>query len=285
MQNISPTQIISQIDSLKQKVREWKNEGLTVGLVPTMGALHIGHESLIKKARQTCDKVVVSVFVNPIQFGPNEDLDKYPRQIDKDLELCSKNEVDVIFHPSVEEMYPEIEDQSLVCPPESYKSKLCGLTRKGHFDGVATVVIKLFNIVQPDTAFFGQKDAQQLIILKKMVRDLNIPVEIVPCNIVRNADGLACSSRNTYLSDEARQKALSIHKVLYEIKNQGLAGITSFEVAKIHALQLLHKDIEVEYLEAYDFNTLKLSSELKINTLVAIAVKLNGIRLIDNILI
>ena len=181
--------LLNKIIDVREEVKKWRAKGFKVGLVPTMGALHEGHLSLIKKAKSECDKVVVSVFVNPIQFGPSEDFDKYPRTLDEDMKLCDGESVDVVFAPNANEMYGggRLSNDTLtyVCPPYFYVDKLCGKSRVGHFDGVCTVVMKLFNIVQPDCAFFGQKDAQQVIIIKKMVQDLNIPVEIVQCPIVR----------------------------------------------------------------------------------------------------
>ena len=211
--------LFHKIEEVREEVAKWKKEGLTVGLVPTMGALHAGHLSLIKKAKETCDKVVVSDFVNPIQFGPSEDFDKYPRTLDADMELCNKEGVDIVFAPSANEMYGEgqwLSNDTLtyVCPPFFYVNTLCGKSRTGHFDGVCTVVLKLFNIVQPDYAFFGQKDAQQVIIIKKMVKDLNVPIQIIQCPIIREESGLALSSRNKYLSDIGKQDALVLSKIL-----------------------------------------------------------------------
>jgi pantoate--beta-alanine ligase len=279
------TEVITEIKALRAQIKEWKSKNLTIGFVPTMGALHVGHESLIKKARKDCDRVVVSIFVNPIQFGPNEDYDKYPRQLESDREICSRNNVDIIFAPAPHEMYPEKENLTTIIPPSSYQDKLCGKSRIGHFNGVATVVLKLFNIVQPDKAYFGQKDAQQLIIIKKMVRDLNIPVEIIGCPIIRDTDGLALSSRNAYLSSEDRQKALTLSKVLRKIKEDYSAGIASTKTVINNALQLLHPDAKLEYLEVLDANTLEQTDILKENTLVAIAAKVGNVRLIDNLLI
>ena len=182
--------ILHTIAEVREQIKTWKKQGLTIGLVPTMGALHAGHKRLIEQSVAQCDTTVVSIFVNPIQFGPNEDLDKYPRTLDADNAMCEDVGVDVVFAPSPKEMYGEGHIMSndfltYVIPPYFYVDKLCGKSRVGHFDGVCTVVNKLFNIVQPDFAFFGQKDAQQLIIIRKMVKDLNIPVEIIPCQIVR----------------------------------------------------------------------------------------------------
>ena len=283
------TQIITEINSLRKIVKEWKSQNLVIGFVPTMGALHVGHESLIKKAREECDRVVVSIFVNPIQFGPNEDYDKYPRQIESDREICSKNNVDYIFAPTAQEIYPEsdfdMSDLTKVVSPRSYQDKLCGKSRIGHFDGVSTIVLKLFNIVQPDKAYFGQKDAQQLIIIKKIVRDLNIPIEIIGCSIIRDTDGLACSSRNTYLSESDRITALSLSKILKKVQDYYKSGITSREEIINNALQFLSSEAELEYFEILDANNLKSIDLLKKNTLVAIAAKVGTVRLIDNLLI
>ena len=173
--------LLNKIDEVRAEIKKWRAEGLRVGLVPTMGALHEGHLSLIKKAKTECDKVVVSVFVNPIQFGPSEDFDKYPRTLDADMKLCDGESVDIVFAPNAKEMYGDCrlsnDCLTYVCPPYFFVDKLCGKSRVGHFDGVCTVVMKLFNIVQPDCAFFGQKDAQQVIIIKKMVKDLNVPIK------------------------------------------------------------------------------------------------------------
>lgn len=279
------TEIITEIKSLQIQIKDWQSQNHTIGFVPTMGALHVGHESLIKKAREECDKVLVSIFVNPIQFGPNEDFDKYPRQLESDRKICSRNNVDMIFAPTPQEMYPSKEDLTIVVPPSSYQDKLCGKSRIGHFNGVATVVLKLFNIVQPDKAYFGQKDAQQLVIIKKMVRDLNLPVEIIGCPIIRDEDGLALSSRNAYLSQEERQKALSLSKVLRKIEEGFAAGMNSSKESIDSALKLLHPDVKLEYLEILDANTLKSTDLLKENTLIAIAAKVGNVRLIDNLLI
>jgi len=279
------TEIIKKIDLIRTIIKEYREQGKTIGFVPTMGALHIGHESLIQQARKKCDTVIVSIFVNPIQFGPNEDFNKYPRQLDNDKVICSKHNVDIIFAPDCDEMYPDINNITMVCPPESYKNKLCGITRRGHFDGVATVVLKLFNIIQPDYAFFGQKDAQQLIIIKKMCQDLNLPVKIVPCPIIRDEDGLACSSRNLYLSEESRKKALCLNLILKNIEKMYRSGICSREEILSSSLKLLHSDVKLEYLEIYDLNTLSQQNEIHSNCLVAIAGKIDGIRLIDNIII
>lgn len=276
-----------EIKNLREKIKTWKKEGLTVGLVPTMGALHEGHLSLIEKSVETCDKTVVSVFVNPIQFGPSEDLDKYPRTLDADMELCKNAGADIVFAPNANEMYEGTTQLSndfltYVVPPFFYVNKLCGKSRIGHFDGVCTVVMKLFNIVQPDFAFFGQKDAQQLVIIKKMVKDLNIPVEIVSCPIVRDENGLALSSRNKYLSKEGKENALVLNKILTNIKMCYNKGITDVKTLSETAFGFLNEHHELEYLEFVDKDSLEDKATADDNTLVLTAIKIDSVRLIDN---
>ena len=278
--------LVHTIEELRQKRAEWK--GLKVGIVPTMGALHEGHLSLIKKAKETCDKVVVSVFVNPIQFGPSEDFDKYPRTLDKDMELCNSVGVDLVFAPTPKEMYGEgnrLSNDTLtyVCPPFFYVNKLCGKTRVGHFDGVCTVVLKLFNIVQPDYGFFGQKDAQQVIIIKKMVKDLNVPIEIIQCPIVREESGLALSSRNKYLSVEGKKDALVLSQILKNIKACFQKGITDVSALKETAYSYLTDKHDMEYLEILDRNTLEEKPNADRESIALIACRVEGVRLIDNI--
>ena len=278
--------LVHTIDEVKNTVKEWKD--LKVGLVPTMGALHEGHLSLIKKAKETCDKVVVSIFVNPIQFGPSEDFDKYPRTLDKDMELCNSVGVDLVFAPTPKEMYGEgnrLSNDTLtyVCPPFFYVNKLCGKTRVGHFDGVCTVVLKLFNIVQPNYGFFGQKDAQQVIIIKKMVKDLNVPIEIIQCPIVREESGLALSSRNKYLSEEGKKDALVLSQILKNIKACYQKGITDVSALKETAYSYLTDKHDMEYLEILDRNTLEEKSNADRESIALIACRVEGVRLIDNI--
>ena len=279
--------LLNKINEVREEVKKWRAEGLKVGLVPTMGALHEGHLSLIKKAKSECDKVVVSVFVNPIQFGPSEDFDKYPRTLEADMALCDKEGVDVVFAPNAAEMYGggRLSNDTLtyVCPPYFYVDKLCGKSRVGHFDGVCTVVMKLFNIVQPDCAFFGQKDAQQVIIIKKMVQDLNIPIEIIQCPIVREESGLALSSRNKYLSEEGKKNALALSKILNNIKACYNKGITDISALKETAYSYLTEKHDLEYLEMYNKNTLDDIEKADENTIVLIACRVDGVRLIDNI--
>ena len=282
--------LLNNIKNVREEVKKWKNEGLTIGLVPTMGALHAGHLSLIKKAKETCDKVVVSVFVNPIQFGPSEDFDKYPRTLEADVKLCDDENVEIVFAPSADEMYGKgnrLSNDTLtyVCPPFFYVNTLCGKSRPGHFDGVCTVVMKLFNIVQPDFAFFGQKDAQQVIIIKKMVKDLNVPIEIIQCPIVREESGLALSSRNKYLTEEGKQDALVLSKILNNIKLCYNKGITDISALKETAYSFLTEKHDLEYLEFVDKNTLEDKDKADNDTLVLIACRVEGVRLIDNIYI
>ncbi len=284
------TILLNKINDVKNTIKEWKTDNKTIGLVPTMGALHKGHASLIKKAKETCDKVVVSVFVNPIQFGPDEDFDRYPRTIEKDKELCNETGADIIFAPTPKEMYGDNikfsnTNLTFVCPPYNLTDCMCGKSRQGHFDGVATVVLKLFNITAPDYAFFGQKDAQQLYILKKTVKDLNLDIKIISCPIVREADGLALSSRNSYLSKDERTNALTISKALKQIEILYKQGITDTRVLFDEALCILDKNIDLEYLEFRDFETFEQLKEAKKNTLAAIAAKSGKTRLIDNIIL
>ena len=282
--------LLHTIAEVRAEIKKLKKQGMNIGLVPTMGALHNGHLSLIKKSVGKCDKTVVSIFVNPIQFCPGEDLDKYPRTLDTDKKLCDDNGVDIVFAPSVSEMYGEARMLSndfltYVIPPYFYTDKLCGKSRTGHFDGVCTVVNKLFNIVQPEFAFFGEKDAQQLIIIKKMVNDLNIPVEIISCPIVREENGLALSSRNKYLTDDEKKEALALSKILFNIKACYNKGITDVKLLQETAYAFLNEKHTLEYLEFRDKDDLKEKTNADKNTRVFIAVKIGGIRLIDNILL
>ena len=280
--------LLHTIAEVREQIKEWKKEGLTIGLVPTMGALHNGHKSLIEKSVEKCDRTVVSVFVNPLQFCPGEDLDKYPRTLDADEKLCAEAGVDIVFAPSPKEMYGEghiLSNDFLtyVIPPFFYTNKLCGKSRVGHFDGVCTVVNKLFNIVQPDFAFFGKKDMQQLIILKKMVKDLNIPVEIIPCPIVREESGLALSSRNKYLSENGKKEALVLSRILKNIKLCYNKGIKDVKALYETAYSFLNDNHSLEYLEFRDKDTLEEKITADDDTVVFIALRVESVRLIDNI--
>ena len=280
--------LLHTIKEVREQVKEWKKQGLTIGLVPTMGALHNGHKSLIEKSVEKCDKTVVSVFVNPIQFCPGEDLDKYPRTLEEDNSLCEQIGADIVFAPSPKEMYGEghiLSNDFLtyVIPPYFYTDKLCGKSRVGHFDGVCTVVNKLFNIVQPDFAFFGKKDMQQLIILKKMVHDLNIPVEIIPCPIVREESGLALSSRNKYLTENGKKKALALSKLLFNIKACYNKGVTDIRALSETAFSFLNENHSLEYLDFRDKDTLEEKKLADDSTVVFVAARVENVRLIDNI--
>lgn len=280
--------LLHTIAEVREQIKQWKSEGLTIGLVPTMGALHDGHLSLIKKSIEKCDKTVVSIFVNPIQFCPGEDLDKYPRTLDNDKKMCDEAGVDIIFAPSPSEMYPSAQMLSndfltYVIPPYFYVDKLCAKSRPGHFDGVCTVVTKLMNIVQPNFAFFGEKDRQQLIILKKMVLDLNIPVEIIPCPIVREQSGLALSSRNKYLSENGKKEALVLSSILNNIKTCYNKGIKDIEALTETAYSYLNEKHSLEYLEFRDKDNLSAKEIADSNTIVFIALRVENVRLIDNI--
>lgn len=274
--------VVSTVDETRAQVKEWRKQGLTVGLVPTMGYLHEGHQSLIKKAVEENDRVVVSVFVNPIQFAPNEDLETYPRDLEADTRLCDSTGADLIFHPTPEEMYPE--GFSTHIQMDNLTKELCGKTRPTHFGGVCTVVGKLFNIVQPDKAYFGQKDAQQLAIIKRMVRDLNFDIEIVGCPIIREPDGLAKSSRNTYLNADERKAALILSKSI-ELGKQLVAEgerdaqtIIKAMTDKINTESLAR----IDYVNVVDALNIEPLDTLKGEVLVAIAVYIGKTRLIDN---
>lgn len=272
--------VIKTISELKDKLKPYRKEGKSIGLVPTMGFLHKGHASLIKKAVEDNDIVVVSDFVNPIQFGPNEDLESYPRDINADSKLCEEIGADFIFNPEPSEMY---HDKKAFVDIEGLSDNLCGAKRPGHFRGVCTVCTKLFNIVGPDRAYFGQKDAQQLSIIKKLVLDLNIPVEIVPVPIVREDDGLAMSSRNTYLSKEERKAALCLSKAIFTGEKLAKDGASLEKVLeKMTEIIKTEKLAKIDYINAVDLETIENVENFNQDTLVAIAVYIGKTRLIDN---
>lgn len=278
--------IATTIAQVRQQVKAWKQEGLTVGLVPTMGYLHEGHASLIEASVAGCDRTVASVFVNPTQFGPGEDLESYPRDFDHDCALLESKGCDMVFHPDVSEMYPEgfatyVEIQS------DMPKQLCGKTRPIHFRGVCTVVSKLFNIVTPDKAFFGQKDAQQLAIIRRMVRDLSMGIEIVGCPIVREADGLAKSSRNTYLNAQERQAALCLSRAVALGQSMVAGGETDAGkiVAAMTALIEQEPLARIDYVSAVDGVTMMPVAAIDGTVLVAMAVYIGKTRLIDNFIV
>lgn len=278
-------QIATTINEVRANVKAWKKEGLSVGFVPTMGYLHEGHGSLISRARKENDKVVVSIFVNPMQFGPGEDLESYPRDLDKDSAYCESLGADLIFHPEPEEMYTEgfcsYVDMSVLT------EELCGLSRPVHFRGVCTVVNKLFNIVQPDRAYFGQKDAQQLAIIKRMVQDLNMDLEIIGCPIVREEDGLTKSSRNTYLSKEERQAALMLSRAVKLGQELVAGGETDAKKIVSEMRALIEKEplARIDYVKAVDGLTMQQIDTVKKPMLVALAVYIGKTRLIDNFIV
>ncbi len=277
--------VANTISEVKENVRKWKKEGLSIGLVPTMGYLHEGHASLIERAVKENDKVIVSDFVNPIQFGPKEDLATYPRDFDADCKLCEGIGADLIFHPEPNEMYdPDFHSYVGV---DTLSTELCGKSRPIHFNGVCTVVSKLFNISEADRAYFGQKDAQQLAIVKRMVRDLNFNIEIIGCPIIREEDGLAKSSRNTYLSKDARVKATILHKAL----EKGEAMVRSGEKDANKVVDTVTNIIEseplakVDYVEVVDWNELQKTDVIEGPILTAVAVYIDNVRLIDNFIV
>ena len=277
--------VVKTVKEVRDIVSGWKRAGLSVGLVPTMGYLHEGHRSLIERSVSENDRTVVSVFVNPIQFGPSEDLEAYPRDIQRDMSVVEGAGGDLIFHPEPSEMYPE-HFTSFIDTAETTEL-LCGAVRPGHFRGVCTVVGKLFNIVMPERAYFGQKDAQQLATIRRFVRDLNFNVQIVACPIVRESDGLAKSSRNTYLSADERQAALVLSQSLQKGKALIDAGERDAEVVKaaIRACLLTQPLARIDYVEVVDFENIQRVSRISGSTLVAIAVYIGKTRLIDNFIV
>ncbi len=275
--------ILEKVQEMKQWAQDHLHQGKTIGLVPTMGYLHEGHLSLIRRAKEENDYVIVSVFVNPTQFGPNEDYDKYPRSLQQDSHLCENMEVDILFYPSVEEMYPT--PYYTYVEVEKITNKLCGASRPGHFRGVTTVVNKLFNIVKPNRAYFGQKDAQQIVVIQQMVKDLNMDVEVVSCSIVREADGLALSSRNSYLNEEERKAALILSQCLFQAKERMISGEKSACKIKKIIEQNIQKEslVSIDYVSIVDATSLEDIEKLEKNILIALAVKIGNTRLIDNI--
>jgi pantoate--beta-alanine ligase len=265
--------------------RAARRAGKRLGFVPTMGALHEGHLSLVRAAKTACDLVAASIFVNPTQFGPNEDLAKYPRSFERDRELLENEGVELLFAPAVEEMYPA--GAVTWVTVETLSDKLDGRSRPGHFRGVTTVVAKLFHVVEPDAAFFGQKDAAQVAIIRRMVRDLNLAVEIVVCPIVREADGLAMSSRNAYLDPERRKRALVLHRSLMRV--QGLAEAGERNAARLLAAgreEIAREDsVRLDYIEIVDADTLDPVDDVSGSALVAVAAFVGSTRLIDNVLL
>ena len=273
-------EIITTIENIRSIVNHWKDKGYSIGFVPTMGYLHDGHAALIDQARKDNDKVIVSIFVNPTQFGENEDLNSYPRDINRDKSLCEAHKADIIFSPTSDEMY---HDRKAFVNIVELSDTLCGISRPIHFKGVCTVVAKLFNIIQPTNAYFGEKDAQQLAIIRKMVYDLNFPINIIGVPIVRESDGLAKSSRNTYLSKEERKAATIIYKAIQmgqqTIKHGASADSIINTMTEIINTEPLAK---IDYVSVVDANTMQPVHEITSPVLVAIAVYIGSTRLIDN---
>ena len=276
---------ITTIQEMREYSAECRGRGKSIGFVPTMGALHDGHLSLIRKSAAENDITIVSIFVNPTQFGANEDLDKYPRTLERDVELSESAGADIIFAPTADEMYGT--DYQTYVNVENLTQNLCGQSRPTHFRGVTTVVVKLVNITLPNRAYFGQKDAQQLSVITKMVTDLNMSVEIIPCPIVRESDGLAMSSRNVYLSAEERRQAAVLYQSLCKAKSLIESGETRAEIIKEKITSMLNDNNLgiIDYVEIVDFGTLKPVETVKPATLIAIAVKFGNTRLIDNIIV
>lgn len=277
--------IVSTIADTRAAVLELRADGRSIGFVATMGALHAGHVSLVRAARAQCDAVVVSIFVNPTQFAPNEDLAKYPRTWNADCALLERESVDLIFAPGAEEMYPA--GASTFVEVEGVSDRLDGVSRPGHFRGVATVVAKLFHILGPDRAFFGQKDAAQVAVLRRMVRDLNFDLELVVCPIVREADGLAMSSRNRYLSAQERRQALVLNRALRRIEEQAAKGMIESDVLIADALAVLTEEpeVRVDYCRIVDPDSLEDVADVIGGALAAVAAWVGATRLIDNLVI
>jgi len=280
---IKTLQQINTVAEMRDQIQAARMQGKRIGIVPTMGYLHEGHLSLVKAARETCDVVVMSIFVNPLQFGPNEDFDRYPRDLERDRALADQAGVDMLFTPEVSEMYPRKILTNISV--SNVTNPLCGRSRPGHFDGVATVVMKLFQIVQPDYAFFGQKDAQQVAVVTQMVQDLNVPVQIVPCPIIREADGLAMSSRNVYLTPEEREQALVLSHSLTLAEKWLREGVSIGEVRGRVMDIISEKPLAaIEYVEILSYPELEpLDHAVPGTTLIlALAVRFGKTRLIDN---
>ncbi|SNX53180.1 pantoate--beta-alanine ligase [Thermoanaerobacterium sp. RBIITD] len=276
--------VVDKIDDVRKIVKKQKSQGMSIGLVPTMGYLHEGHLSLVKKAKENSDFVCASIFVNPIQFGPNEDYDKYPRDVKRDVKLLEENGCDLVFIPSVEEMYPN--ERLTTVSVSKITNKLCGAYRPGHFVGVCTVVTKLFNIFTPDIAVFGQKDAQQVAVIKKMVDDLNIPVKIIKAPIVREKDGLALSSRNIYLDADERKAALVLSKSLKEAKIMLEKGEKNASLIINIVKEVLKQEplCEIQYVSCVHPDTLEDLTTIDDRALIALACYIGKTRLIDNLL-
>ena len=279
--------VLKSVDALRSKVQKWREAGFTIGFVPTMGNLHAGHLSLVEEARQKSDKVIVSIFVNPLQFGPNEDFDRYPRTFEADKSLLQQYQTDAIFCPSVDEMYPHGQTQTLVTAPEKMTGILEGEKRPGHFGGVTTVVAKLFNMVQPDIAVFGQKDFQQFAVLQQMVEDLAMPITLIRAPIVRNEAGLALSSRNQYLTESQRLIAPKLFVALQSVEMAIQSGNRNYESLCQSAVQQVLSDgfDSVDYIQVLNSVSLETPEVDDRSLVIVAAAKLGNTRLLDNVLV
>lgn len=277
--------IITTIAELQKEIRESKKENKTIGFVPTMGYLHEGHRALLKQARKENDAVVLSIFVNPLQFGANEDLDTYPRDFNRDKQAAEEEGVDIIFHPTSEEMYPE--ELSVTVQVKKRTNVLCGASRPGHFDGVATVLTKLFHLVQPDRAYFGKKDAQQAAVVEGLVKDFNFPLQVVPVDTVREPDGLAKSSRNVYLTEQERKEAPVLYKSLLHAEELIRLGERNPEiiVSAVKEKIISETSGEIDYVSLLSYPSLEKVEKVQGTCIIALAVKFSKARLIDNIIL
>jgi len=278
-------QVITSIEDIKQRIKTFKENQLSIGFIPTMGALHEGHLSLVRQAKEENEKVIVSIFVNPLQFGINEDFTQYPRTFDNDCELLSKEGVDIVFNPKAPEMYPDEFCTSVIM--EHLEDRLCGKSRPGHFRGVAVVVLKLFNLVKPDAAYFGQKDLLQTVVIKRMVADLNLDVNIKVLPTIRNKEGLALSSRNAYLSETEKKDALCLYKALIKAQTMANAGAKNAEEIKGEMEKIINncKSAKIDYISIVNPETLEAVSEVRSSSIAALAVRIGKTRLIDNIIL
>jgi len=278
-------EIVSHVQEMKDLSRRLRAQGKLIGFVPTMGFFHEGHLALMRRAREECTLLIVSIFVNPTQFAPGEDYQSYPRDLERDLRMAAEEGVDIVFAPTPQEMYPE--GYSTYVEVENLTERLCGGIRPGHFRGVATVVTKLFNIVQPHRAYFGEKDYQQLVVIERMVRDLNMDVEIIRCPTVREPDGLAASSRNVYLNPEERRAAQALYRALKQGERLFNHGVREAELIKREVKEVLAREplVEPQYVEVVDGNTLEDVSVVEGGCVLALAARVGRARLIDNIIL
>jgi len=278
-------QVITSIEDIKQRIKTFKENQLSIGFIPTMGALHEGHLSLVRQAKEENDKVVVSIFVNPLQFGIYEDFTQYPRTFDNDCELLSKEDVDIVFNPKAPEMYPDGFCTSVIM--ERLEDRLCGKSRPGHFRGVATIVLKLFNLINPDIAYFGQKDFQQTVVIKRVAADLNLDVNIKVLPTIRNKEGLALSSRNAYLSETEKKDALCLYKALIKAQTMANAGAKNTKEITAEMEKIINncKSAKIDYISIVNPETLEAVPEVQHGDVAAMAVRIGKTRLIDNIIL